>query len=177
MNTTKKVSQKELARQFRHEAYPRAKKLLKTDPHQIAMAEKVRELRRKADLKAKEQDKAYRAEIKKAMDERAGKKRTANMSNISKQELIQLQKTLGRDVAIGKKFGVTRQAVHQMRKKYGIESRYFDNSERNASIIEQYKKGLLGVSVLAKKHALSIPRVYKIIQRAGGGEAYEMGNI
>lgn len=141
MNTTDRESKKDLARQFQHEAYPRAKELLKTDPHQDAMAEKVRELRRKTDLKAREQDKTYRAEIKKALDERTGRKRTANMSNISKQELIQLQKTLGRDVAIGKKFGVTRQAVYQMRKKYGIESRYITNPKRNTGIIAAFKKG------------------------------------
>lgn len=39
------------------------------------------------------------------------------MSKISKQELIKLQITLVTDEAIGEKFGITRQAVHQMRKK------------------------------------------------------------
>jgi len=37
------------------------------------------------------------------------------MSKITKQELIKLQKSLVTDEAIGEKFGITRQAIHQMR--------------------------------------------------------------
>ncbi len=42
------------------------------------------------------------------------------MPRISKTELIKLQKTLKTDEAIGGKFGITRQAVHIMRKNYRI---------------------------------------------------------
>ena len=42
------------------------------------------------------------------------------IAKISKAELIRLQKKLHTDEAIGKKFGITRQAVHWNRKKYGI---------------------------------------------------------
>ena len=42
------------------------------------------------------------------------------MPRFSKSELIKLQKKLKTDAEIGKKFGITRQAVHTMRKFYGI---------------------------------------------------------
>src|SRR5659263_119265 len=74
-NTTKKVSQKELARKFRHEAYLRAKEFRRTDPRQIALKEQQKEFQREAYQEAKKRNKAYRAGIKKAGDERAGKKK------------------------------------------------------------------------------------------------------
>jgi hypothetical protein len=78
------------------------------------------------------------------------------MARISKTELIKLQKQLGTDEAIGKKFKITRQAVHQLRKKYGIDSSYADNPERNAS-----------GTALAKKFELSISQTYRILKTAG----------
>jgi Mor family transcriptional regulator len=88
------------------------------------------------------------------------------MPRISKTELIRLQKKLGTDEAIGKKFKITRQAIHQLRKKYGIESSYADNPERNAKIIAAYKKGSSGTAI-AKKFDLSISQTYRIIKLAG----------
>jgi Mor family transcriptional regulator len=88
------------------------------------------------------------------------------MAHYTKSELIKLQKQLGTDQAIGEKFGITRQAVHQMRRKYGIDSRYADNPERNAKIIAAYKKGVTG-TVLARKYELSISQTYRIVKSAG----------
>jgi hypothetical protein len=88
------------------------------------------------------------------------------MALIGKQELIKLQKQLGTDEAIGKKFKVTRQAIHQLRKKYGIESRLADNPERNGKIVAAYKKGATGTDI-AKKFELSISQAYRIINEAG----------
>jgi Mor family transcriptional regulator len=88
------------------------------------------------------------------------------MARISKSELIKLQKQLGTDEAIGKKFKITRQAVHQLRKKYGIESSYADNPERNAKIVAAYKKGASGTA-LAKKFDLSISQTYRILKISG----------
>ena len=88
------------------------------------------------------------------------------MAHFTKSELIKLQKQLGTDNAIGEKFGITRQAVHQMRKKYGVESRRADNPERNAKIIASRKKGASGISV-AKKFGLSISQTYRILAQAG----------
>jgi DNA invertase Pin-like site-specific DNA recombinase len=91
------------------------------------------------------------------------------MARISKTQLIKLQKTLVTDAAVGEKFGITRQAVHQLRKKYGIESSLVDNPERNAKIIALYKKGSTGIT-LAKKFDLSISQAYRIINEAGSGK-------
>jgi Mor family transcriptional regulator len=92
------------------------------------------------------------------------------LARISKAELIKLQKQLGTDEAIGKKFKITRQAVHQLRKKYGIDSSYADNPERNAKIIAAYKKGASGTT-LARKFELSISQTYRILKTAGKGKA------
>ena len=75
MNKPEKLSRKELARQFRHAAYQRAKEFRKTDPRQIAIKERLKEqqkeFQRDAYQKAKKRNKAYRDGIKKASDERA----------------------------------------------------------------------------------------------------------
>jgi DNA-directed RNA polymerase specialized sigma subunit len=87
------------------------------------------------------------------------------MPKVSKSQLIVLQKKLTTDEAIGKKFGVTRQAIHQIRKKYGIASNYAKNPERNKKIVALYKKGTSG-TVLAKKLGLSVSQTYRIINTA-----------
>jgi Mor family transcriptional regulator len=88
------------------------------------------------------------------------------MALVSKSDLIKLQKTLVTDEAIGKKFKVTRQAIHQLRKKYGIASSYVGNPERNEKVISLYKKGTSGVDI-AKKFDLSVSQTYRIINDAG----------
>jgi DNA invertase Pin-like site-specific DNA recombinase len=88
------------------------------------------------------------------------------MARISKTELIKLQKKLGTDAAIGDKFGITRQAVHQLRKKYGIDSNLAKNDERNKHIVSLYGKGLSGTAI-AKKMDLSISQTYRVINEAG----------
>lgn len=87
-------------------------------------------------------------------------------AKITKQELIKLQKSLVTDEAIGKKFHITRQAVHQMRKKYGIESNYADNPKRNAAIVAAFKKGMAGMDI-AEKNGLSVSQTYRIINEVG----------
>ncbi len=84
------------------------------------------------------------------------------MARISKTELIKLQKKLKTDDAIGRKYGITRQAVHQLRKKYGIESVVAKNAERNRKMIAMYKGGKSGTKV-AKQYGLSISQAYRII--------------
>jgi DNA-binding NarL/FixJ family response regulator len=88
------------------------------------------------------------------------------MARISKTDLIKLQKKMKTDQAIGKKFGITRQAIHQLRKKYGIDSSYAGNPERNVKIVGLYKKGTSGTAI-AKKLGLSVSQAYRIINTAG----------
>jgi DNA invertase Pin-like site-specific DNA recombinase len=84
------------------------------------------------------------------------------MAKVSKSQLVALQKKLTTDEAIGKKFGITRQAIHQLRKKYSIVSNYAKNPERNKKIIVLYKKGTSGTAI-AKKTGLSVSQTYRII--------------
>jgi phage terminase large subunit len=91
------------------------------------------------------------------------------MARISKSQLIKLQKQLKTDAKIGAKYGITRQAVHQLRKKYGIESVIAKNAERNKKIVAAYRGGASGTT-LAKKFKLSISQTYRIINEAKKGK-------
>ena len=84
------------------------------------------------------------------------------MAKISKSQLQKLQKKYQTDDAIGKLFGITRQAVHQLRNKYGIAPILDKHKERNAELCKLYKKGMPGTK-LAKKYKLSISQTYRII--------------
>jgi len=88
------------------------------------------------------------------------------MAKVNKEQLIKLQKTLITDTAIGEKFGISRQAIHQMRVKYGINANTAKNKERNAKIISLYKKNKTGIAI-AKDLDLSISQVYRIIKKNG----------
>ena len=87
------------------------------------------------------------------------------MARITKAQLIKLQKKLKTDAKIGEQYGISRQAVHQLRKKYGIESVIAKNVERNQKIVKAYKAGTSGTA-LAKKFKLSISQTYRIINEA-----------
>ncbi len=84
------------------------------------------------------------------------------MARISKVELIRLQKKLKTDEAIGIKLGVTRQAVQQRRKKFGIGSSWGLNPERNKKILAMYKTGKTGTEI-SRKLGLSPSQVYRLI--------------
>ena len=86
------------------------------------------------------------------------------MPRISKGELIKLQKALKTDERIAKKFGITRQAVQLMRKRYGIDSRLAKNPERNKKINALYKTGKTGMEI-AKKFGLSLSQTYRMINK------------
>jgi CRISPR/Cas system CSM-associated protein Csm5 (group 7 of RAMP superfamily) len=79
-----KLSKRELAREFRHEAYLRAKEYRKTDPRQIAMKKKMKEQRQNAYQKAKERNKAYRNGIKKASKETSARKKVVKQNKLMK---------------------------------------------------------------------------------------------
>jgi Mor family transcriptional regulator len=88
------------------------------------------------------------------------------MAKLSKQQLIALQKKLGTDQAIGDKVGVTRQAIHQLRNKFGIASLIAKNAERNKKILSFYKGGKTGTDI-SKKFDLSVSQTYRIISLTG----------
>lgn len=86
------------------------------------------------------------------------------MAKVNKEQLIKLQKTLKTDAAIGAKYGISRQAIHQLRTKYGISSLRDKNKERNLNIVSLYKKGNTGIKI-AKGLNISISQVYRIIKK------------
>lgn len=92
-----------------------------------------------------------------------------SMARISKAQLIKLQKKMKTDAAIGEQFDITRQAVHQLRKKYGIESSIADNPIRNSKIVKMYQGGTSG-TVLAKKFDLSVSQTYRVINESKAGK-------
>ncbi len=93
------------------------------------------------------------------------------MARISKAELTRLQKKFKTDARIGEEFGITRQAVHQLRKKYGIESRTAGNPDRNKEMVALRDAGQ-SVEAIAKKFKLSIPQTYRILKEtASSGKA------
>ena len=91
------------------------------------------------------------------------------MPIISKAQLIKLQKSLKTDQNIGEKFGITRQAVYQIRNVYGIPSNTAKNKERNEKIVKAYKSGISGTAI-AKKFGLSISQTYRMINAGKKGK-------
>ena len=87
------------------------------------------------------------------------------MARISKQVLLKLQKKLKSDAIIGAEFDITRQAVYQLRIKYGIPAVQGRNDERDAKIIDMRKQGKTGIAI-AKKMNLTYSRVYYIISKS-----------
>jgi hypothetical protein len=107
----KRLSRKELAQQFRHEAYLRAKEYRKTDPRQIAITEKSKEQRRDAYQQAKERNKAYRDEIKKASKEKSARKRIVKQDKLLRNVLVPSSTIKGQETQ------VTRQHVELVKAK------------------------------------------------------------
>jgi DNA invertase Pin-like site-specific DNA recombinase len=91
------------------------------------------------------------------------------MARISKAELMRLQKKLGTDHAIGEKLGITRQAVFQTRRLYGMPPLPSKNEERNAKVVALSDKGVSKMAI-ANKFDLSLSMVYRILDSAGAGK-------
>ena len=89
------------------------------------------------------------------------------MARISKGQMEKLQKKYKTDEAIGGLFGISRQAVHQLRAKYGIQPVKDKHADRNEELLRQYDQGISGIK-LAKKLKLSISQVYRIINERKG---------
>ena len=88
------------------------------------------------------------------------------MAGIAKEQLVKLQKKYKTDEAIGETHGVTRQAIHQLRVKYGIKPLSDKHKERDADVLRMYKNGTVGTAI-ARKFGLSVSQTYRIIKTAG----------
>ena len=82
----------------------------------------------------------------------------------SREELLDAQKRLKTDEKIGAEFGVTRQAIHQLRAKFNVPTMWDKHSERNGKIMKLYDSGITGTKI-AKDFGLSIAQTYRIIQK------------
>ena len=133
------LSKKELAKEFRHEAYLRAKEYRRTDPRQIAMKEQQKEYQREAYQKAKERNKAYRDEKKNAAKEKSARKRIVKQDKLLKNMLAPASAIKGQETRVTREHaalvkarkatvadiarltGVSKQIVSQMLKNYAEE--------------------------------------------------------
>jgi hypothetical protein len=84
------------------------------------------------------------------------------MARISKSQLEKLQKKYKTDESVGKLFNISRQAVHQLRNKYGIAPVGDKHRERNEEVRRLYGQGTSGIA-LARKFGLSVSQTYRII--------------
>jgi transposase-like protein len=87
------------------------------------------------------------------------------MALVRKTDLVRLQKALGSDVAIARKFKVHHQTIFYYRKKYGIPSLLAGIPKRNAKIVSMYKAGKTGIAI-ARKVGLTASVTYRIIRNA-----------
>jgi len=87
------------------------------------------------------------------------------MAKITKPQFVALQKKHLTDAAISAALGINRQAVKQLRLKFGITVPQPDINARNASIVEAYIGGETGVSI-AGRYGLSISQTYRVLDRA-----------
>ena len=85
------------------------------------------------------------------------------MARIGKNQLIQLQKKYKTDEAIAKLYGMTRQGIHRLRKKYGIPFVDDKHKERNRTICKSHKEGM-SVIKLSKKFNISVTQTYRIVK-------------
>jgi hypothetical protein len=85
------------------------------------------------------------------------------MARISSSQLLKLQKKYRTDASIGKLFGISRQAVHQLRNKYNIPPIQDKYAKRNREILDAYSKGA-ACTKIARTHKLTVSQVYRIIR-------------
>jgi hypothetical protein len=86
-----------------------------------------------------------------------------NLSDLTIEEFSALQNKMKTDHAIGDLFGLTRQAVHQMRKKLNVESSIANNPDRDRLIKADFNSGISAAD-LTRKYDISISQVYRILK-------------
>ncbi len=95
------------------------------------------------------------------------------MSTLSKMEKSQIEYLMrdSNDSIVAKQFGVTRQAVWAIRKKFDIPSSRVSSESRRIKIIELRKKGL-SVAKISSVINMSQSYIYKVLKlrkRNGAG--------
>jgi len=85
---------------------------------------------------------------------------------------MKLQAKYKTDEAIGTLFGITKQAVHQLRNKYGIPPVADKHEARNAEIARSHAGGTKGTEI-AREFKISVSQAYRIIR----GDRPHSGNV
>jgi hypothetical protein len=88
------------------------------------------------------------------------------MPRISRSQLVKLQKRYHSDQAVGELFGITRQAVQQLRRRLAVAPVAGRHTRRNAELARLYANGASGAR-LARRHRLSVVQVYRILKHEG----------
>ena len=81
---------------------------------------------------------------------------------ISNDQLLKLQRRYHTDQAIAQLFGISRQAVQQLRVRFGIVPVVRRHERRNAEIARAYRSGVSGAR-LARRYRLSVAQIYRIL--------------
>jgi len=89
------------------------------------------------------------------------------VDKVTKGQLFKLQKTHKTDTRIAEALGVSRQSVHQLRKRLGLGAVSHEKPSRDAEIAAAYIAGETGIAI-AKKFGMSISQTYRIINAANG---------
>jgi len=89
------------------------------------------------------------------------------VDKVTKGQLFKLQKTHKTDTRIAEALGVSRQSVHQLRKRLGVGAVSHEKPSRDAEIAAAYIAGETGIAI-AKRFGMSISQTYRIINAANG---------
>lgn len=86
------------------------------------------------------------------------------MARISKNQLLKLRRKYRTDESIARLYGVSRQAIHQLRKRYGIPKAPDEKAERNRAILERWHSGLSKRRIAAET-GLSPSQICRILRK------------
>jgi len=86
------------------------------------------------------------------------------MTCLTKKELQRLVESDNTDQAIGDAYIVTRQAIHQLRKKWDIPARKSKNPARNEKMRAMRGRGVSGTKI-AEKFGLATSHTYRILAK------------
>lgn len=86
------------------------------------------------------------------------------MARISKNQLLKLRRKYRTDESIARLYGLSRQAIHQLRKRYGIPKAPDDRMERNHLILEMWHSGVSKRKIAAKT-GLSPSQICRIVRK------------
>ena len=88
------------------------------------------------------------------------------MARISRDQFLKLQRKYRTDEAIAKLYGISRQAVFKLRKRYGIAPVAGRQEHRNGEVARLYRSGQ-NATRIARRYRLSTVHVYRILRAQG----------